>query len=254
MAGIIAVTEERKQEVLFTEPLFNSYVSVYTLADYKKINIDDIKNLRIGVGKGYYTESLLKNKLMLTNYIAYADIDEAILALKEGEIDAIFENQQYMENILIKNAIKGSIIAQITNLYPRPHAYAVSKNKPELVDYMNSRIRQLKKNGVFEEIYVKYFYTHSDDYNKSNNTRNIIIIIVSVILAGAIFIFMQRMIKRLGRNLKDSLKRLSKANEELTLLAYKNSITGLPNKNKFKEVLTTILRRDRSARLKPYLS
>ena len=36
IGGIIAVTEERKKEVLFTKPLFNSYVSIYTVANFQK--------------------------------------------------------------------------------------------------------------------------------------------------------------------------------------------------------------------------
>jgi ABC-type amino acid transport substrate-binding protein len=126
LAGIIAVTDERRQQVLFSEPLFNSYAALYTMRDFRSVEFDDIQSLRIGVGRGYYTESILRNTLNITDYVAYADISEALDDLRAGRIDMIFENQQYMDNILIHRAIKGSVVAQVTNLFPRPHAYAVS--------------------------------------------------------------------------------------------------------------------------------
>ena len=175
LAGIIAVTEERKKEVLFTDPLFNSYVGLYTERDHAPITLDDLPALRVGVGKGYYTESILRNTLNMTSYHAYADIGEALNDLLDGKIDVIFENQQYMDNILIQRSLKGSIVAQVTNLYPRPHAYAVSKQKPALVAYMNERIRKLKQSGFFEEIYLKYFYAHSDGYVSEQNQRTLIL-------------------------------------------------------------------------------
>ncbi|MEA4999242.1 MAG: EAL domain-containing protein [Candidatus Limiplasma sp.] len=249
IAGIIAITDERKQDVLFSKPLFNSYVSVYTTQNYKTITMEDLPALRIGVGKGYYTETVLRDTLGITQYSAFDNMENALDALQSGEIDVIFENQQLMDNILIQRNLKGSIVAQITNLFPRPHAYAISKQKPELVTFINERLDQLMANGVFEEIYVKYFYTHSDTYLEAQNRRTLYIAGGVMLAIVSILALMQLIIRRLKRSLSVSLSNVEAANtqleaanaalrqryQEIQALAYTNSVTGLPNKNEFRQ-------------------
>lgn len=216
IAGIIAVTDARKRDVLFTEPLFYSYVSVYTRSGFKKISVDDLKVYRVGVGKGYYTEQILRDIIGVKKYSSYTDIIDAVKELKEGKIDIIFENQQLMDNTLIKENLKGSIVPQITNLYPREHAYAISKKRPELVKYMNARIQQLKRNGVFEELYMKYFYSHSDGYVKARNLRIELIVGSSILFVLAAIAIMEIYIKKLKKKLNIKFIELQDANEELT--------------------------------------
>ncbi len=251
LAGIIAVTEERQKEVLFTDPLFNSYVGLYTEKNHAAVTLDDLPTLRVGVGKGYYTESILRYTLGIADYHAYADIGAALDDLQTGQIDVIFENQQYMDNILIQRSLKGSIVAQVTNLYPRPHAYAISKQRPALVAYMNERIRKLKQSGFFEEIYLKYFYAHSDGYVAEQNQRTAYFVGIGIAVVLGLFTIMQFMIRRLRRNLSASIGKteaanaeLARANAELTArygelhaIAYTNAVTGLPNKNAFREAV-----------------
>lgn len=255
LAGIIAVTEQRSHEVLFSEPLFNSYISIYAVKDHRAITLDDLSTLRIGVGKGYYTEGILRDTLGIINYHAYEDIRVALRDLLNGDIDVIFENQQYMDNILIQRQLKGSIVAQITNLYPRAHAYAISKKKPELVVYINERIRKLKQSGFFEEIYVKYFYSHSEGYTAALSQRVMYLILAGLAIIAALFVLMQMVIRRLRHRLKASMAgveaanaELARANDELKAhyneiraIAYTNAVTGLPNKNAFREALNRMI-------------
>ncbi|WP_051296612.1 EAL domain-containing protein [Anaeroarcus burkinensis] len=265
IGGIIAVTEERKKEVLFTKPLFNSYVSIYTLAHFRKIALEDLADLRVGVGKSYYTESLLRNTLHISPYQTYDDIDDALPDLLDGKIDVIFENQQLMDYTIISKNLKGIVVPQVTNLFPREHAYAVSKSRPELVEYMNHKLDQLKDNGVFEELYLKFFYTHSDGYIKARQEKVLfflLIVAASLIVLGiAIKLYIDRLKKKLRvnydqlliahENLQAQEEELAAQNEELLakeeeLLCNYNklhyaslhdSLTGLPNREHLNEQL-----------------
>ena len=215
IAGIIAVTEERKKEVLFSDTLFSSSVSVYTRSNFKKIEVKDLPNLTIGVGKGYYTEELLRNDLKINNYTTYVDMEQALEDLDNGVIDVIFEDHWLMDSALVASKHKGSIIAQIDNLYPLPHAYAISKDRPDLVQYINQRIKVLQNKGIFDEIYMKYFYSHSEYYLESE--RNRIITIVSAVALGIILIFvgMRIYIDYLKKRLSANYVKLESVNNEL---------------------------------------
>ncbi len=215
IAGIIAVTEERKKEVLFSDILFSSSVSIYTRSSFKKIKVEDLSQLSIGVGKGYYTEELLRTDLNINNYTTYEDMDQAIDDLDNGVIDVIFEDHWFMDSALVASNHKGSIVAQIDNLYPLPHAYAISKDRPDLVKYMNERIKVLQSKGIFDEIYMKYFYSHSKYYVESRRIR--IVSIVSVVGIGIILIIagMKRYIDFLKKRLSINYIKLESVNNEL---------------------------------------
>lgn len=246
IAGIIAVNEQRKTEVLFTKTLFRSFVSVFARNDLSISNIDDLSKYRIGVGKGYYTESILRDELKL-DYIGYMDINQALLDLKEGRIDVLFENDQLVKTLLIKQELTGTIVERISDLYPRDHAYAVSKARPELVAYMNERIVELQRSGVFEEIYLNYFYEHSDSYYNQRNQS--LIFWVFAVLIGSILLFysLQRIIRELKHRLSQKVIELEQANNELNdryieirSLAYNNQVTHLPNRNQLRHDLSLL--------------
>lgn len=259
LAGVIAITEERRKSVLFTKPLFNSYVSIFTLHDFGAIELSDLENLRVGVGEGYYTESILKNELKI-KYQSYLNVQDAIDDLKNGEIDVIFENSQLIRNLLIKQNLSGLIIANISNLYPREHAYAVSMDRPDLVDFMNTRIKDLQINGVFEEIYLNYFYEHSDTYYDTRNQRLFalgLIIFASII---ALIVLLCEIIRRLKSKLNLKVFQLEESNTKLSTInlelqekyieirtiAYINMVTGLPNRNQLRHDIIEIVKEPQS--------
>ncbi len=215
IAGIIAVTEERKKSLLFTDTIFYSSVSVYTRPNFRKIDLEDLQELSIGIGKGYYTEEILKNDLKITNYTVYEDMNQALVALDNGVIDVIFEDHWLMDSALVASNHKGSIIAQLEGLYPLPHAYAVSKSRPELVEYMNKRIKELKSNGVFDEIYMKYFYSHSQYYLESQRLKIIAIISVAGVSILLVIAAMKMYIDFLKKRLSINYTKLKNVNHEL---------------------------------------
>lgn len=215
IAGIIAITEERKQQVLFTDTLFNAYISIYTLNGRERVTTQDLPGLTVGVGRGYYSESILLDRQGITDYIPYDDLSQAISDLNDGTIDVIFENQNLMENLLVSSRYKGKIVAQVKDLYPLPHAYAVNKDKPELVDYMNQRIGYLKRKGIFEEVYTKYFYSHSEHYEGIKIIKMTAIAAVIFLSVLIILLALKIYIRYLKKKLDVNYINLWQAKEEL---------------------------------------
>ncbi len=217
IAGIIAVTEERKKEILFSDTIFVSSISVYAREDFREISLQDLKTLSVGVGRGYYSESILKTELGNNGYTAYENLSDAITDLSNGKIDVIFENQHLIDNLLVSMRMKGTIVARIQNIYPRDHAYAISKDRPELVPYINERLKQLRKSGIFEELYTKYFYLHSDDYYRELRFKVVLAVSAVVFTVAFILLFLRASIVLLKRKLAVNYTKLVHANDELTV-------------------------------------
>lgn len=92
--GLMAVTEQRKKDTLFSTPVFKSYISIYSRQALKdRVTVDTLERYKIGVGKSQYTAAVLQSKAGVANYIEYPTVPAALEALVKGEIDLLFENQ-----------------------------------------------------------------------------------------------------------------------------------------------------------------
>lgn len=182
-AGLMAVQEERKQDVLFSKPVMRTYVGVYAREDFRgSLGKDELNQYTVGVGKGQYSEEILQSEAGIATYRTYPTVEEALLALERGEIDLLFENENVVDYLIVKREMTGEVHKVLEDLYPRDVAYGISKKTPELVHYINDRIDDLKRSGVYEELYLKYFFTHSDSF--SNAMRNRLILMVGLLVGG----------------------------------------------------------------------
>ncbi|MDP4092023.1 MAG: EAL domain-containing protein [Bacillota bacterium] len=202
--GLIEINDTRKSDVLFSNPVLKTYIGIFTRKNYKKVNLNTLSNFSIGVVRSHNSESILKNKLGIKTYKTYPDIESATRALVSNQIEVLFEDENAVNYALILENAKGLITLQQGKLFPEDLAYAVSKDSPGLVTYINKRIKDLKGSGVYEELYQKYFLSHSEDYYAS--TRNILIIIgvlvlVSLISLRYIIRFLRRKILKINKEL-----------------------------------------------------
>lgn len=219
-AGIIAVADERKNDVLYSKVVLESHIAAYmkrdiNLKDYDKLKLEDLKNYKVGTGLEQYSESVLINELGFKPYATFQTVENAIDALNNNEIDILFENQEVVNYLLIKKGLQTVIEPKLANLYPVDAAYGVSRNKPELVSYINKRIDALQKSGVYEELYQRYFLTHSASYYTNQRITWMSTAILVVLCTIAAFMLLQMYIAYLRRKLESEKKELKTANEEL---------------------------------------
>ncbi|OMD80771.1 EAL domain-containing protein [Paenibacillus odorifer] len=193
IAGLMAITESRNQEVLFSDPVIKNYISIYARRELEdEIDLKTLGSYKIGLGNGQYSATVLNSKVGITNYIEYATTPEALKALENGEIDLLFENQEVIDYLIAEQKLKGRIIKKMSNLYPRDVAFAISKSSPELVTYVNERLDRLHRSGAFEELYQHYFFVHSDYYKVMMRNRFIVgaIILLGLLIISAVLLKM----------------------------------------------------------------
>ncbi|MEK4045479.1 EAL domain-containing protein [Paenibacillus sp. FSL H8-0048] len=202
--GLMAVSEERKQDILFSKPVLKSYISVYARQGLQgEVTLGTLHKYKIGVGKGQYAETVLQTKAGIpsSEYIEYATVPDALEALRQGEIDLLFENQGVVDYLIVEQGLTGNIIRKMSNLYPQDVAYGISKSKPELVSYVNARLERLVSSGAFEELYQQYFFVHSDYYNEKMRNRIFTVFSIGTILLVFGAVLLRMYIRRLRRTI-----------------------------------------------------
>lgn len=209
--GIIAMSEYRKGEVIFSDPIFKSYVGVFTRNGFEKVNEENLKNYKVAVGKDYYTEFLLRDELHVEGYVPYTDLSKAIQDLVDGKIDVIFENEQLMDYLLIDQRFSGAVEKQMSGLFPLEHAYAFSKGNDALVSYVNNRLKVLKRSGIFELIYTKYFYNHSNVYYEQQKIMLVQIAVVIAVVLSLLFLITRQYIRVLKNKISVNFEDLKEA-------------------------------------------
>lgn len=165
IAQNIAVTSEKRDDFLFTDPIvLNKHVLVQRadgndsipvirnqldLAN-KKVYIPDgspallrIQNLEDEIGDSIY---VVEEKL-------YSD-EQLIIMVAKGEIDYAVCDHQIAETY---SKIYPEIDIDTDISFTQLQSWVVRKNAPILLDSLNSWIRQIKANGVYDDIYKRYY-------------------------------------------------------------------------------------------------
>lgn len=200
-AGMMVVSEDRKQDVSFSKPFFHTYNAVYTLKPLSgKVQLEEMNQYKVGVGKGQFAESILKTRLNVTDYKTYDTVEAALDALNDGEIEVLFESQEVVNYLIIHKGLTSKVIRQFSNLNQLDVAYGVSKAAPDdLVPYINKRIDQLIRSGAYEDLYTKYFYSHSDLYQAAERKKLLLIGMVAIALVAVSYFLLRLYIKFLKR-------------------------------------------------------
>lgn len=155
IASAMSVTEERKKSVDFS----NTYYMTKNLYIKRKDDIslktkDDLVNKKIGVQLGTLQENAAKN-IKNATVEANADLNVAILALKNKKIDAIILDKDVAKGYLEQNPELNSFFEEDDGSSGFSFAFDKDKQK-ELIEKINTTLEKLKQNGTYENLLIKY--------------------------------------------------------------------------------------------------
>jgi len=197
--GVVAIMEDRKKFILYSKPVMHFHVGIFTLKSFnKEININNLDNFKIGVLKDAYTHELISKRVKQENLITFTTSYDEVMALISQKVDAIVEAHEVVNFYSTKYNLSQLIKTQKQDLYTVPFAFAVKKDRHDLVDFINRRLGMLIESGIFEQIYVNHFGTHSHMYFEKQRDVYLKIagIIVFLILAIVFALWLQNKILR----------------------------------------------------------
>jgi glutamine transport system substrate-binding protein len=155
----ISITPERKKELAFSEPYFESGNTIAHRRDNKK-KIKDLASLagkRVGAQSSSTGHRFLETQKTAANVTItkFPTLDDALGALNRTEVDAVVGDEPILTYSIYKsfpNLMTGGL--RVTE---EEYGVVVRKNEKELLAKVNATIARLKKSGELVELRKKWF-------------------------------------------------------------------------------------------------
>lgn len=152
LAGL-TVTEERQQNVDFTETYAQGVQSIIVPEGSDIKSVDDLDGKKIGTQEGTTGYIYCSDDYGDENTIAYTNGAMAVEALKSGKVDCVVIDNNPAKAFVEKN--DGLTILD-TAYVEEDYAIAVSKDNPELLEAVNAALVELIEDGTVQSIIDKY--------------------------------------------------------------------------------------------------
>ncbi len=151
----ITITEERKEEVDFTDPYFDSNQSVTVLKDSGYTSSADLKGKNIAVQSGTTGEAWAKENIADATVTAFDEAPAAFAALQAKKADAVIVDLPVAVEMLNGSYDSCAIIEEVAT--GEQYGIAVAKTNPGLTKLLNEGLSKIRESGKYQEIYDKYF-------------------------------------------------------------------------------------------------
>ena len=158
MAGL-TVTDERKQNVDFTDSYATGVQVVIVPIDSDIETIDDLEGKQIGcqestTGYIYCSDTPENGGYGEENVTAFPNGANAVQALLGGKVDAVVIDSQPAQEFVAQNAGKLKILS--TEFVSEDYAIGVSKDNTALRDAVNNALKELIDDGTVQAILDQY--------------------------------------------------------------------------------------------------
>ena len=160
------MTEERKQKIEFSDPLFNIETAVM-VKDYDNLvleynSIEELEGKRIGILTGTIYDGITKSVLSNADYHYYSAITDLTSALLSNKIDAFAEDESILKEIIKNNKEIGYIPKEVSSVEVGV-IFGKSERGLKLQSEFNEFLSKTIDSGLSKELYDKW-------ENSDNNT------------------------------------------------------------------------------------
>lgn len=151
------ITDERKQEIDFTDPYIDSNQGVVVKADSDKttaeaLNADGVK---IACQSGTTGEAWAQENLPKATIVSLDDPVQAVTGVSTGNFDAAAADLPVMSYLCSNSFTDCQVAIEIPT--GEQYGIVVSKSNPKLTEAINSALSELKDDGTIESLEVKWF-------------------------------------------------------------------------------------------------
>lgn len=154
VAAGMTVTEERKQQVDFSDTYYVATQGILVPADSTIKAASELADKKVGAIVGYTGEALCRDVLKVKNLSSFKRSVDAVIELKNDKLDAVVIDLQPAKTFANKNSdIK---VIEDPTFEAEEYAIAVKKGNDKLLQTINKVLNDLKESGKLDEIIERY--------------------------------------------------------------------------------------------------
>lgn len=156
----ITITDDRKKEMLFSEPYYKITQVVLVPQDKNIASVEDLKKMdKVGVTIGT-TGDLAAQKILGATSEKIIRLENLPLMLKEvetGAVDAVISDSAVVADYVKKKGDKGFTMVEVPDFTVEYYGIAVRQDDKALMDKINSGLKKIQASGEYDKISDKYF-------------------------------------------------------------------------------------------------
>lgn len=154
-AASITITEEREENVDFSDGYFSGDQSLLTTSDSGISTIGDTAGKNLGVQTGTTGEQYANENASGATVTSFENPGDLVLALVAGELDAVLQDLVTNGDAALNN--EGFIIVE-TYSTEEFYGFAVKEEGSDvLLEAVNASLQTVKDEGTYDEIYEEFF-------------------------------------------------------------------------------------------------
>lgn len=150
----MSITPQRQAVVDFSEPYYQAgQIIAVPLQDTVVKSVENLRGLKVGVQLGTTGERFAKSLQGVTVF-SFDNIGAAFIDMENGQIDAVLNDlpttQEYIK-------LKGNAKTVGELLSEESYGIAVRKGDTQLLDKVNSALKQISESGEYDRIRSRWF-------------------------------------------------------------------------------------------------
>ncbi|MGM0881591.1 MAG: ABC transporter substrate-binding protein [Bacillota bacterium] len=150
----MTITEERKEQVDFSDVYFNAGQSLLVKKGSAIQSIDDItKGTKVLAVKGSTSVDNIKEKAPDATVLEFDNYQDAFSALKAGQGDTLTTDNAILYGMMAQDPGYEVVGEPFTD---EPYGIAIKKGETALVDAVNEALAAMKSSGEYAKIYEQW--------------------------------------------------------------------------------------------------
>ena len=161
----MAITEERKQSVLFTDPFFDEQHgilclkgSVQAMDSAPKLDYTDFIGKRFAVKNGTIYDGISRNEMQSSETLLFEDYPSIYEAVQKGRADAGMRGYYAAYVSLFESSYSDLDVIAFPDDYLALHIGAISMDQ-DVIDVFNEFLAAVKADGTYDEMKARWFDT-----------------------------------------------------------------------------------------------
>jgi polar amino acid transport system substrate-binding protein len=154
ICGSMAITEDRLKSIDFSDPYYRSGAQVFVKKGSTIQSPKDLEGKKVGVTLGTTFEKWIRENISNVDVRTYKGDPDIVLEVSSGRLDAMITDK-IVGALAIKD--KGAPLQLAGDLlYEEKMGIAMRQNNPELKKAINSALDDMKKDGTYNKISIKW--------------------------------------------------------------------------------------------------